>query len=204
MAIRGYIVISDTVEESFRQDFEWMTEFGCKISTDHLIDENSEQHELRKLIFDLRVRDTLVVQSLAVLTPSLSKLGFYIDYFIDNDIRLISLHDKIDTGDILFPETKTSDIFKTLARLRRDNRAINNKVILARSKSVKNIPPGICKPKDIRNELIVTMYKAGAPVKEIMAHTKLASEASVFKILRRLGVPLTRSAKSRKDPEETE
>ena len=116
MAKVGYLMRSAHYDGA-EPDIEWMKNYGCC----EIVEENPEQEKLRplwnKVLGNLRKGDELVVPKLSNVLQGTRQLAFFLEFCRVKVIRLISIHDKIDSGNELFPETKTSDILQTIALL---------------------------------------------------------------------------------------
>lgn len=108
-------------------------------------------------------------------------------------IRLISIHDKIDSGNELFPETQTSDILLTIALLpvevNANRKSANNKRQL---KNKIKVLTSAAHNKAERAKLVVNMYKSGHTIDDIWKTSGFKSRSSIFRILNTAGVDLNR------------
>ena len=108
-------------------------------------------------------------------------------------IRIISIHDKIDSGNELFPETKTSDILLTIASLpvevNANRKSSNNKHQL---KNKIKVLTSAAHNKAERAKLVVNMYKSGHTIDDIWKTSGFKSRSSIFRILNAAGVDLNR------------
>ncbi len=98
-------------------DKEWMKRFGCT----EIMEEKQECGPLRaewnKLLRRLNKGDELVVPKLSYIIRETRQLSYLLEYCRLKKIRLISIHDCIDSGNELFPETQMSDILNVVALL---------------------------------------------------------------------------------------
>ena len=108
-------------------------------------------------------------------------------------VRLISINDKIDTGNELFPETKVSDVLITVASLPAEVVAMRKETahIVKLKKGEKTFPKGN-KSKIEREKSIVTMYCHGQSIDSIWRASGFRSRSSVFRILNKHGITLNR------------
>lgn len=116
MAKVGYLMHSAHYEGA-EYDIEWMKNYGCG----EIVEEKPEHEKLRplwnKILGNLHKGDELVVPKLSNVLQGTRQLAFFLEFCRMKAIRIISIHDKIDSGNELFPETKTSDILQTIALL---------------------------------------------------------------------------------------
>ena len=84
-------------------DKEWMKRFGCT----EIMEEKQECGPLRaewnKLLRRLNKGDELVVPKLSYIIRETRQLSYLLEYCRLKEIRLISIHDCIDSGNELFP-----------------------------------------------------------------------------------------------------
>ena len=86
-----------------------------------------------------------------------------------HNIRHISLRDKIDSANQLFPETQTSDVLTTITLL---------------PKAMSNIE---------RNKRVVNTYLQGFSIDDIFRESGFRSRSNVFRILNLANMDLNRS-----------
>jgi hypothetical protein len=110
-----------------------------------------------------------------------------------NNIRLISIHDKIDSGDQLFTGTKTSDVLTAIALLPKEANAVRKA-----GRHIKRVKTQIigmthkAVVKTERNKRIVNMYLQGFSIDDIFAESGFSSRSSIFRILNAANIELTR------------
>ena len=54
----------------------------------------------------------VVISKLAHIVKGARQLSFFLEFCRIKSVRLVSLHDGIDSANELFPETKTSDLLR--------------------------------------------------------------------------------------------
>ena len=109
-------------------------------------------------------------------------------------IRLISVGDKIDTGGSLFPATTVNDVLLTIGTLPGEIAAMHGAADHLRMFMAGTAPPRTAsrQHKEDRDKLIVSMYKDGEPLGDILVASGFSSPASIFRILKKHGVVLDR------------
>ena len=65
----------------------------------------------------LRKEDTVVVSRLSNALRGIRELGVFLDLCREYGVRIVSIHDDIDSKGELFPTTGVSDVLDTIARL---------------------------------------------------------------------------------------
>ena len=176
-------------------DKEWMKRFGC-----NEIMEEQQDYELRtewnKLLDRLNKGDELVVPKLSHVLRETRQLSYLLEYCRLKEIRLISIHDRIDSGNELFPETQMSDILNVVALLPKeafDIRKSSDAVRKVKSR-MRTLSP-VDYNRIERKEFVVNMYKSGHLLNEIWKASGFRSRSSVFRVLKEAGITLNRGRK---------
>lgn len=176
-------------------DKEWMKRFGC-----NEIMEEQQDYELRtewnKLLDRLNKGDELVVPKLSHVLRETRQLSYLLEYCRLKEIRLISIHDCIDSGNELFPETQMSDILNVVALLPKeafDIRKSSDAVRKVKSR-MRTLSP-VDYNRIERKEFVVNMYKSGHLINEIWKASGFRSRSSVFRVLKETGITLNRGRK---------
>lgn len=176
-------------------DKEWMKRFGC-----NEIMEEQQDYELRtewnKLLDRLNKGDELVVPKLSHVLRETRQLSYLLEYCRLKEIRLISIHDRIDSGNELFPETQMSNILNVVALLPKeafDIRKSSDAVRKVKSR-MRTLSP-VDYNRIERKEFVVNMYKSGHLINEIWKASGFRSRSSVFRVLKEAGITLNRGRK---------
>lgn len=192
MAKVGYLMRFAHYDDA-ETDIEWMKRYGCC----EVIEEQPEQEKLRplwnKVLGNLHKGDELIVPKLSNVLQGTRQLAFFLEFCRVKVIRIISIHDKIDSGNELFPETKTSDVLLTIALLPSEvntNRKATNHVRKLKSKI--KVLTSAAHSKAERTKLVVNMYKSGHTIDDIWKTSGFKSRSSVFRVLNEAGVDLNR------------
>ena len=153
-------------------DKEWMKRFGCT----EIMEEKQECGPLRaewnKLLRRLNKGDELVVPKLSYIIRETRQLSYLLEYCRLKEIRLISIHDCIDSGNELFPETRMSDILNVVALLPKeafDVRKSSDAIRKVKSR-MRTLSP-VDYNRIERKECVVNMYKSGHLINEIWKAT---------------------------------
>lgn len=192
MAKIGYIQQFENYS-SFDSDYKWMKDYGCC----NIVIEEEEQEKLRprfrELVSSLHRGDELVISRLSNAVRGSRELSLFLEACRISMVRLISINDKIDTGNELFPETKVSDVLITVASLPAEVVAMRKETahIVKLKKGEKTFPKGN-KSKMEREKSIVTMYCHGQSIDSIWRASGFRSRSSVFRILNKHGITLNR------------
>lgn len=179
-------------------DKEWMKRFGC-----NEIMEEQQDYELRtewnKLLDRLNKGDELVVPKLSHVLRETRQLSYLLEYCRLKEIRLISIHDRIDSGNELFPETQMSDILNVVALLPKEAFDIRKSSDAVRKVKSRMRTLSLVDYNRIeRKEFVVNMYKSGHLINEIWKASGFRSRSSVFRVLKEAGITLNRGRKKDK------
>lgn len=177
-------------------DKEWMKRFGCT----EIMEEKQECGPLRaewnKLLRRLNKGDELVVPKLSYIIRETRQLSYLLEYCRLKEIRLISIHDRIDSGNELFPETQMSDILNVVALLPKEAFDIRKSSDAVRKVKSRMRTLSLVDYNRIeRKEFVVNMYKSGHLINEIWKASGFRSRSSVFRVLKEAGITLNRGRK---------
>ena len=191
MAKTGYMFLSRNLH-SHDEDLAWMKDFGCE----SIIEESGSQEKLRpewrRMLAGLRKGDTVVVSRFGNALRGIRELGAFLDLCNEVGIRLVSIHDRIDSGNLLFPDTTQADILRTIGGLSAEATSIRrseNRMLMKRKGKVNLVKDAL---RVDREKAIVNMYNSGVSLDDIWRMSGFKSRTSVFRVLNRNGVQLNR------------
>ena len=192
MAKIGYLFLSRNLATR-DEDRKWMKEFGCK----DIIEEDGIQEkfrpEWRRMLAHLQHGDEIVVTKLSNALRGIRELGVLLGLCKEYGIRLVSIHDEIDSKGKMFPDTTAGDVLDVIGRISAETTAIRRSEarILQRRKDMK--------PKTEKESIrlkkektVVNMYNSGHSIDDIWKVSGYKSRTSVFRVLNRNGVQLNR------------
>ena len=134
MAKTGYLFLAKGYKAR-EEDIAWMKEFGC----DEIVVEEGIQERLRpqwrRLLTLLKKNDEIVVTSLSNVVRGIRELGAFLDLCRAYRIRIVSIHDRIDTKDELFPDTTAGSVIDTISRISEES----TKVRRSEGRIVRNL-----------------------------------------------------------------
>ena len=112
-------------------------------------------------------------------------------------IRVISIHDRIDSKNQLFPETKPSDVLEMMGALPEEVLALRKTaehMVNLQAKMIASLPKvsSTKLQKLDREKTVINLYAAGHPIDEIWRASGFKSRSSVFRILNKHGIKLNR------------
>lgn len=174
-------------------DRQWMEDFGCE----DIVEEQPEERRLRlgwdKLLASIGKGDTLVISKLAHVVKGVRQLSFFLEFCRLKGVRLISLHDGIDSHDELFPEAKPSDLLTVIARLPEEANAVRKSSSQPGrwTKRVKVLSQAAYGRAE-RKKKVVNMYQSGYTIDDIWKASGFRSRSSVFRVLKNENIKLNR------------
>ena len=196
MAKIGYIMAISRYDK-LEEDRKWMKEFGC-INIVEECDENERNRPLwKQLMIALQRGDELVISKFSNALRGSRELATFLEFCRVKVIRVVSIHDHIDSKNILFPETKPSDILEMMGALPDEVLALRKSaehVVNLQEKMIVSLPPvsSAKMHKLDREKTVINMYAAGHPIEEIWRASGFRSRSSVFRILNKNGIKLNR------------
>ena len=110
MAKVGYIMATSQYDK-LEEDRKWMNEFGCVRIIEESDDNERHRPLWKQLMAALQRGDELVIPKFSNALRGSRELAIFLEFCRVKVIRIISIHDRIDSSNILFPETKPSDVF---------------------------------------------------------------------------------------------
>ena len=175
-------------------DRQWMADFGCEDIVEEQPVEGGYRLGWDRLLAVIGKGDTLVISKLAHVVKGARQLSFFLEFCRIKSVRLISLHDGIDSDNELFPETKASDVLNVVAKLPEEANAVR-KMVSHQGKPTKGIKvlSQAAYGRLERKKLVVNMYKSGYTIEDIWKASGFRSRSSIFRVLKDAGVELKRS-----------
>lgn len=194
MAKVGYIFKAD-LYEGFDADKEWMQQYGCIQIVEESVEHESLRPQWKQLISKLERGDEIVVSKFSNAVRGTRELASFVEFCRIKVVRIISIHDRIDSAGKMFPETTAVDVLNMLGGLAEEVTVLRNSSahamqlqqdIRTQTKAVKAMDQ-----KD-RENTIVDMYNNGHSIDSILAVSGYNSRSSVFRILNKYKVNLNR------------
>ena len=108
MAKIGYIMATAHYDK-LEEDRQWMQQYGCvKIVEENDADEKSRPL-WKQLMIALERGDELVISKYSNAIRGARELAMFLEFCRVKVIRVISIHDRIDSKNELFPETMSQN-----------------------------------------------------------------------------------------------
>lgn len=193
MAKFGYILNTPGLDTMIN-DKEWMDSFGCvETVTEEMPLNEKVRPAWDNLTARLQFGDTLVLSKLSNALHGARQLVFFLEFCRVQNIRLVSIHDRIDWANELFPDTKTSDVLTAIALLPKEANAVrrhSSHVTRVRQHIQSATQKSVSRAE--RNKRVVNMYLEGYSIDDIFAKSGFRSRSSIFRILNEANVSLNR------------
>ena len=109
MAKVGYIFEANSYD-AFDADKEWMRQYGCVQVVEESVGHETLRPRWKQLMSNLERGDELVVSKFSNAVRGLRELSALIELCRIKVVRIISIHDKIDTDNKLFPDTTPAEV----------------------------------------------------------------------------------------------
>ena len=192
MAKTGYLFLAKGYKAR-EEDIAWMKEFGC----DSIVIEEGIKERLRpqwrKLLTLLKKGDEIVLTRLSNAVRGIRELGAFLDLCRAYRIRIVSIHDKIDTKNELFPETTVGEVLDVISRISEEATKVRRSEgrIIRELKTQKKEKTKSALRQD-REKMIINMYRSGHAIEDIWRVSGYKSRTPIFRVLQRNGVELDR------------
>ena len=165
MAKTGYLFLAKGYKAR-EEDIAWMKEFGC----DSIVIEEGIKERLRpqwrKLLTLLKKGDEIVLTRLSNAVRGIRELGAFLDLCRAYRIRIVSIHDKIDTKNELFPETTAGEVLDVISRISEEATKVRRSEgrIIRELKTQKKEKTKSALRQD-REKMIINMYRSSAAIR---------------------------------------
>lgn len=191
----GYIMAMP--ECSYSSIQQWMEEYGCDCITIEQNEHEKLRPQWKALVKSLNNGDEVVLCKFSNALRGTRELSFFLEYCRRNDVRVISVMDKIDTAGVIFKETTPKDILTMVALLPSEVASLRRSVeCVIRKKSYIRPKSLFAYDRQVRETLLVNMYNEGHSFEDIQAKTGYHSRSSIFRILNKFGIKLNRGSHS--------
>ncbi len=189
-----YVICEDDIVAADRQ---WMNQYGCVRVVEEIQENETTRPAWHKLLNNLVRGDELVLSKFSNAVRNIGELTTLIEFCRVKVIRLISIHDRIDTKNELFPETTPADVMEMIGALPQEVAVLRKAVShVNRLRRVKvQAPPKRVKKLEVEKK-IVEMYNRNISIDDIWEKSGFHSRSSVFRILNKYGVTLNRGKHS--------
>lgn len=195
MAKVGYIFRANSYD-AFDADKEWMCQYGCLQVVEEAVSHETLRPKWKQLMSELERGDELVVSKFSNAVRGLRELAALIELCRIKVVRIISIHDKIDTYGELFPETTIAEVLTMFGALPEEVAVLrkSSDKILRLQQNIK--APVMTKKyasKTERDKKVVDMYNNGYSLQDIFTQCGIQSRSTLYDILKRYGVALNRT-----------
>ena len=112
----GYIFKANSYDE-YDADKEWMCQYGCVQVIEESVQHETLRPRWKQLMTNLERGDELVVSKFSNAVRGLRELAALIELCRIKVVRIISIHDKIDSRGELFPDTTAAEVLTMFGSL---------------------------------------------------------------------------------------
>lgn len=195
MAKVGYIFMTqacDTIES----DKSWMENYGCVRIVEEIHENEKLRPEWKALLMNLERGDELVISKLSNALRGSRELAFFLEFCRIKVIRIISINDKLDSKDEIFPPMKTSSLLEIIGSLPSEVAVLRkSSTHIMQLRSVKKMTQRHSSRQE-RETMIINMYNGGHALDDIWESSGFKSKSSIFRILNKYGITLNRGPHS--------
>ena len=139
----------------------------------------------KQFVSELNEGDVAVLLSFNNAFNSFSDLKFFLKLCSSKHIRIVSLHDSLDSSDELFPHQSTQGILSAIAGMSMGKNTGEFDDFEAELISDKRNEKLLKKYR-----IVINMYNAGYSIREIMSRTGYRGKSNIYRILHRYNVEL--------------
>lgn len=197
MAKVGYIFKANFYD-AFDADKEWMLQHGCVQVIEESVEHEALRPQWKQLMASLGRGDELVVSKFSNAVRDLLELAAFIELCRIKVVRIISIHDKIDTRSEMFPDTTAAEVLEMFGAFPEEvaalRKASSHIMHLQQNIKAPETPKALSKVEREKN--IVDMYNSGYSLDEIWKMSGFNSKSSLWRVLNKYGVHLNRGKTS--------
>lgn len=191
MARYGYILHS--AEDATVRDIE---DSGCcRIFRERRYDTRTRP-ERRTLLRQIGNNDEIIVPRLCHIVNGCTNLAVLLEYCEVRNIRLISIEDRIDTAGILYDGESDRNIVSAFKTLTSDVAAIKKENGEKPLQTQSQAQTSAKERRTQRDSRVISMYLTGLNTGEILRLNNI-SKTTLFRVLRKHGIPTVRLGKKR-------
>ena len=201
MAKVGYIMVP-AVYDNLEEDKKWMEDFGCVRIFEEQDTNEATRPLWKQLMITLERGDTLVIAKFSNAVRGSRELAIFLEFCRVKVIRIVSIHDKIDSQNELFPETTPANVLQMVGSLPYETLVLRKTAahhVRLKEKMAEPISPTTraqrFSSKALRLErekTVVNMYVSGHSIDDILKAGGYTSRSSIFRILNKHGITLNR------------
>lgn len=200
MAKIGYIMVSEHYDR-LEEDRRWMDDYGCVQIIEERDADEKQRPLWKQLMTALERGDELVIAKFSNAIRGSRELASFLEFCRIKVIRIISIHDRIDSNNELFPDTKVSDVLEMMGALPEEALALRKASahVVKLQEKIAVTMPRVSSAKMRRMErekTVINLYNAGHPIDEIWKASGFHSRSSVFRILNKHDIELNRGKHS--------
>ena len=185
----GYFMLG-SLPESKDDDVNKLQVAGCDTIFIDRFEDEEKRPQWKNMLSEVKRNDEIVILRLSNAVRGLVQLVSFFEICRVKRIRIISLKDKFDSWDEMFPSS-ISQLIDAIGAFPGDIQA--SKIAAARIRAVKTKKKSSFQnSKEDRENRCVSMYNNGASIKDIKEEIGFRSNSSVYRFLKNRGVTVNR------------
>lgn len=165
-----------------------MQDYGCELIYHDGAATERRRPQLRQALLDLNTGDEFIVAKLSHTVHGSQSLNVLLEFCRLKQVRLVSVEDKLDTADELFPDKSTAVLLNIMGSL-------PHEAIALRSKMQRKLPQPNNSPRSkVREEKLtrditaINMYLSGHNIAAIARYMGI-NKRTLFRIIKRNNIP---------------
>ena len=194
MAKIGYIMAISRYDR-MEEGRQWMNNYGCVRIAEESNDNERNRRLWKQQMVPLQRVNELVISKFSNALRGSRELATFLEFCRVMVIRFVSIHNQIDSGNNLFPETRPSDVLQMMGALPEEVLALRKStehVVNLQENMIVSLPSvSSAKTQKLdRENTIINLYAASNPIDDIRRACGFRSRSSVFRILNKRGIKL--------------
>ena len=172
-----------------------MCQYGCVQVVEESVQHETLRPRWKQLMSNLERGDELVVSKFSNAVRGLRELAALIELCRIKVVRIISIHDKIDSRGELFPDTTAAEVLTMFGALPEEVavlRKSSDKMIRLQQSISTPVKTNKMMSKIERNKMIVDMYNNGYSIQDILERCNVKSKSTLYEALNKYRVSLSR------------
>ena len=166
---------------------KWLRHYGYdRLYTDRAINELGRP-KLIETLLALKTGDELILPRPSNAVRGSFEMTNLLEICRIKGVRLISIEDRLDTKDILFPNPTSETLLNIMCRLPMEVIELRKEIERARPYASSHAQQSIKEMRLHRDFIIVNMYLSGHTLEAIRKRTGIA-ESTLYCVLRRHGI----------------
>lgn len=170
------------------ETLKWMQEYGCERTYHDRAVTERHRPQLRQALMNLNVGDEFIIAKLSNTVHGSQSLNVLLEFCRLKQVRLVSVEDKLDTADELYPCKSTSVLIDIMGRLPHEAIALRKLTQRKMLKPVASPKSKVREEKLTRDITAINMYLSGHNIAAIARYLGITTR-TLFRIIKRNNIP---------------